>query len=166
MRQAVRAAARRLLAGALCLAVTPLAADAHAIHTTLTVITASPTGATLMVRVFADDFSAAVARHAGTIVPRDSSVTQPGVARYMSAHLAVSARGAAQAVEFCGTRREAEVYWVCLRIPSVFSGAVLIRNTMLTEVHADQINIVQIQQPASRRTALLTKANPVSQLTI
>jgi hypothetical protein len=161
-----RVAARRVVAGVACVVASPCVADAHAIHTTLTVITATPTGGTLMVRVFADDFSAAVARHAGLPLPRDSSVTTSGVARYLASHLTLMVRGGAQVLQSCGTRRQAEVYWVCLQVPAAMTGAIQIRNTMLTELHADQINIVQIQRSDARQTALLTRANPTSQLTI
>ena len=43
----------------------PAVVEAHAIHTTLTVLTTSPTGITLNIRAFADDFSASVAKFAG-----------------------------------------------------------------------------------------------------
>ena len=144
----------------------PAALEAHAIHTTLTVLTATPTGISLNIRVFADDFSASVAKFAGRRTPADSSAPDADVLRYVRAQFAIrDAQGRAVALESCGVRRAAELYWLCFRaaLPSGRAG-VVVRNQMLTEFHADQVNIVQVENKGARRTLLFTKASAPSSI--
>lgn len=140
--------------------------NAHAIHTTLTVLTATPGGMSLNIRSFADDFSASVARHAGRAVPRDSSVRAEDVTRYVRARFTVrDAAGRQLTLEPCGVRRTGELYWLCFRaaLPSGLKGTE-VRNQMLTELHADQVNIVQVDDRGARRTLLFTRASAPSKL--
>ncbi len=141
------------------LVASPRLAHAHAIHTTMTVVTADAGGVTLRIRSFADDFSGAVARYAGRSAPRDSSVLEAEVLRYVRAQFtAASSSGTALQLSSCGITRAKELYWVCVRIDGARSLAgLLLRNRMLTEWHADQVNIVQVEGPKSRRTMLFTK---------
>jgi hypothetical protein len=142
----------------------PSVVEAHAIHTTLTVLTATPTGVTLNIRAFADDFSATVASFAGHKPPADSSAPAHEVVRYVRAQFAMrDAQGRAVALESCGIRRAAELYWLCFRaaLPSGSAG-VVVRNQMLTELHADQVNIVQVDDKGTRRTLLFTKTSAPS----
>ena len=143
-------------------------ASAHPIHTTLTVVTFSADGRTLTinVRAFADDFSASVARYAGRMAPRDSSVVESEVTRYVRALFSVSAQdGSALVLEPCGITRSRELYWLCYRVsfPAGVRGA-RIRNQMLTELHQDQVNIVQLEDGAARKSYLFTKGSEPSTL--
>jgi hypothetical protein len=159
---------RRLLQ--LCLAavaaLVPVVVQAHAIHTTLTVMTAAPGGLTFTVRSFADDFSASVARHAGHAVPRDSSVRADEVVRYVRAQFEIrDADGRALTLESCGLRREGGLYFACFRAATADGlGGVRVRNRMLTELHVDQVNIVQVDGRGTRRTLLFTRASAPSVL--
>lgn len=146
------------------LLLSPAVLEAHAIHTTLTVLTASPTGFTVNIRAFADDFSASVAHFSGRQAPVDSSAPELDVVRYVRAKFAVrDAAGHMITLESCGTRRAAELYWLCFRatVPTGLRGT-LIRNQLLTEYHADQVNIVQVDDRGARRTLLFTKASAPS----
>ena len=143
-------------------------ASAHPIHTTLTVVTASADGRTLTIniRVFADDFSASVARYVGRTPPRDSSVVAPEVTRYVRAQFTVLAPdGGTLVLEPCGITRSRELYWLCYRVsvPAGMRGA-RIRNQMLTELHQDQVNIVQLESGAARKSYLFTKGSGPSVL--
>jgi hypothetical protein len=136
-------------------------AEAHAIHTTLTVVSADATGITLNIRAFADDFSGSVAKYAGHLPPKDSSAAAADVARYVRAHFLVATpAGAAAMLEPCGIRRAGELYLLCFRaaVPQGGAGATL-RNQMLTEWHSDQVNIVQVERNGSRKTLLFTKGS-------
>jgi hypothetical protein len=141
----------------------PNRATAHPIHTTLTVLTSGDAGRslTLSIRAFADDFSASVARFAGRPVPRDSSVSDGDVTRYVRARVSVlEDRGGAVAQTPCGVRRERELYWLCFRATLVggVRGA-RINNQLLTELHPDQVNIVQLEQGRGRKSYLFTRAS-------
>lgn len=141
-------------------------ANAHAIHTTLTVATPDASGLSLSIRVFADDFSGSVARFAGRSAPADSSAPDLEALRYVRAHFTVrDANGASVALESCGMRRARELYWLCLRA-SLPRGArgVRLGNQMLTEWHSDQVNIVQVDGAGGRKTLLFTKGSKPSVL--
>jgi hypothetical protein len=158
--------ARRLGGALLLLVGSAHVAQAHAIHTTLTVLTPTADGITLLVRAFADDFSASVARYAGKPAPADSSAPELDVMRYMRAQLTVqNAAGEPVVLQPCGMRRADGLYWVCFRavLPSRGRGA-LLRNRMLTELHVDQVNIVQSNNNGARATMLFTKASAPSVL--
>ena len=140
------------------------AAHAHPIHTTLTVVTTDATGIALNIRAFADDFSATVAKFAGKRAPADSSAPDADVLRYVRAQFAVKdASGASIELQPCGIRRAAELYWLCFKavLPRGVSGA-LVRNQMLTELHSDQVNIVQVEGKRARKTLLFTKGSAPS----
>jgi hypothetical protein len=157
---------RRLGIALLLLAGSARIAQAHAIHTTLTVLSATDAGFTLLVRAFADDFSASVARFAGKPAPIDSSAPELDVLRYMRAQLTVhTAAGVPVVLQPCGMRRADGLYWICMRatLPGGGRGA-LLHNRMLTEFHADQVNIVQSDNNGARATMLFTKASAPSVL--
>ena len=143
------------------LLLTPTAASAHAIHTTLTVLTVTPAGLTFTVRSFADDFSASVARHAGHATPRDSSVRADEVTRYVRAQFALTdAAGRSLTLEPCGIRREGGLYFACFRtVVAGGTAGLRVQNRMLTELHADQVNILQVDDRGARRTLLFTRAS-------
>ena len=143
-------------------------AAAHPIHTTLTVITPSEAGHTLTIsiRVFADDFSTSVAGFARHKPPADSSVAADEVTRYVRAQFTVNgADGAAFVLAPCGVTRSRDLYWLCFRvsIPDATHGT-RIRNQMLTELHADQVNIVQLAAGSERKSYLFTKGSAPSAL--
>ena len=166
MMRRFRLLAPRVVPALVLMLALPAVVEAHAIHTTLTVLTASPTGMTLNIRAFADDFSASVAKFAGRRPPADSSAPEPDVVRYVRAQFAIrDAQGRMVTLESCGVRRAAELYWLCFRaaLPSGSAG-VVVRNQMLTEYHADQVNIVQVDDRGTRRTLLFTKTSAPSSI--
>lgn len=146
----------------------PASLLAHPIHTTLTVVQADVSGRvlTLNIRAFADDFSAMVARFAGRAAPRDSSVATDEVTRYVRAQfLLAGLRGAPVSLEPCGVTRAREVYLLCFRATFAegVKGVTLV-NRILTELHPDQVNIVQLESPSVRRSYLFTKGSAASSL--
>jgi hypothetical protein len=139
----------------------PAVAHAHPIHTTLTVVTLDRNGASFTIRAFADDFSAVVARYAGKTAPKDSSVTVADVDRYLAARFTLaSADGKPIAYRTCGVRRERDLYWLCIRADAPNGGrGMRMSNHLLTELHPDQVNIVQVESAAGKKTLLFTKDN-------
>jgi len=135
-------------------------AYAHPIHTTLNKVSIEKHAITLQVRTFADDFSATVAKFAGRRPPMDSSVVAAEVLKYAQSFFVVTtASGAPAVLESCGITRTNELSWLCFRAKVPSRGA-RVRNHMLTEMHADQVNIVQMEPPAARRTMLFTRGSP------
>lgn len=134
------------------------AAFAHPLHTTLTQLSydASTRVLNVSVRVFADDFSAAVrpgGRTGSVVIPPDSAML-----RYVSGRFALHAAGGGLIpLRWCGMRRDGEALFLCLRATAQPSPAgARMRNALLSEVFADQVNIVQASYGATRRTLLFT----------
>jgi hypothetical protein len=136
----------------------PCAVAAHPLHTTLTVLTidAKQRTITLSIRAFADDFAAAVARAAGKAVPRDSSASADDITRYVRDRFSI----AGTTLVPCGVERKADAYLLCFRaaLPSTPPS---VRNLMLTELHADQVNIVQVTAGSTRTTRVFTRDSGV-----
>jgi hypothetical protein len=139
---------------------------AHPLHTTLTQLSydASTRVLDVSVRVFTDDFSAAVmprARTAGVVVPPDSAML-----RYLSGRFTLLRVGGGPIpLRWCGARRDGEVLFLCLRAvaqPSPLGARM--RNALLSEVFADQVNIVQASYGGARRTLLFTPRDGMKEL--
>jgi hypothetical protein len=145
----------------------PRSADAHPLHTTMTELSYDPSARelTATLRVFADDFSAAVMgrRASGAVViPPDSAML-----RYATARFSVTGRGTGRVVmRWCGVRREGVVLFLCLRgtAPRSLTGATM-TNALLTEIFPDQVNIVQASVDGRRRTLLFTSRDGAKPLT-
>lgn len=167
----VAAPARALaLAAALLLAVgARRAALAHPLHSSLTELTYDPAArlVRLSVRVFADDFSAAVthgrpaAPDAPVVVPPDSAIV-----RYLVGKLVLADRsGRVIPLRWCGTRRAAEVLFLCLRAPMGAAPAgARVRNAVLTELFTDQVNVVRAAVGGAPQTLLFTPGDGMKAL--
>lgn len=125
----------------------------HPIHTSVLELTwnertGEVSGA---LRAFEDDLSAA-ARSAG--VDRTA---------YALARVRLTAAGKIVALSPCGARRLGDAVLVCVRGTAASLRGLRVRNTVLMDLHSDQINIVRFQgsQP---RTLLLTTAAPEQSL--
>jgi hypothetical protein len=164
MRTPLHSLAGVAVRAALVLCAVAPAAHAHAIHTTVTQVTVDDRGVTLMIRTFADDISATVARHAGRPAPGDYSLPAADLLRYVRTQFMIgnTTRGML-ALEPCGIRRAEDMYWLCFRVPAARGLAGLsVRNQMLTEFHADQINIVQLDDRGRKQTMLFRKGSAPS----
>ena len=131
---------------------------AHPLHTTLTQLSydASTRTLSVSVRVFADDFTDAVmerGRAVGHGAPSDSAAL-----RYVTGRLALQRAGRGPiALRWCGMRRDGEALFLCLRATDQPSPAgARMRNALLSERFADQVNIVQASYGGARRTLLFT----------
>jgi len=139
---------------------------AHPLHTTLTQLSydASTRVLNVSVRVFADDFSAAVmprGRAGDDVIPPDSAVL-----RYLSGRFALQrAGGGAIPLRWCGLRRDGEALFLCLRaIAQPSPAGARLRNALLSEVFADQVNIVRASYGGAQRTLLFTSRDDVKVL--
>ena len=139
----------------------------HPLHTTLAELSYDPAARVLSVslRVFADDFAAAVTgrtgARAGGAMPPDSAMF-----RYVSERFGVAAPGAgAVALRWCGVRRAGDVLVLCLRATAVrpLAGA-HVRSALLNEVFADQVNLVQASYGGRRQMLLFTPRDGVKRL--
>lgn len=134
-------------------------AYAHPLHTTLAALSYDATKRTITVslRVFADDFSAAVtgaATHTGEVLPSDSLMSRYVMQRFT----VVNASKRPVVFQWCGVKRAAEVLLLCLRASDArgLTGARVL-STLLRERFDDQVNMVQATYGGRRHMLLFTK---------
>lgn len=148
-----------LLACALALGSSARLAYAHPLHTTLAALSYDAPSRTITVslRVFADDFSAAVtgaATHTGVVLPADSLMS-----RYVTQRFTIlNASKRPVVFQWCGVKRAAEVLLLCLRANDArgLAGARVL-STLLRERFDDQVNMVQATYGGRRHMLLFTK---------
>jgi len=145
------------------LAAAPREANAHPLHTTLVQLTFDERAHVLVgsIRVFAGDFAAAVAKHAGATTPDDDRVTDAAAFAYVSSTFRFTdAAGNPVALQWCGSRRVNDLLWLCVRGASTTSPSALrLTDQMLCELFDDQINIVQAVSGSKHTSALFTKGD-------
>lgn len=157
--------ARALLATLLFCGV-PATLQAHAIHSTLMEVSRAPDGTvSVRVRTFADDFSAAVARHVRGTQRRDYAIADADAARYLGATLMLTdSHGTPVPLAFVSQQRTGDVVWLELRGSSTSLSGASIRNAMLFEVHDDQVNIVKASYGATSFTTLFSAGDRAKKL--
>lgn len=138
----------------------------HDIHSTVSEVRISDETIEFQIRVFADDLAASVAAHAGHVTPADSSVGLPALDAYVRSRVRVTEASRASApLTRCGVSRMGEVYVLCYRTArAAVSGPIAISQTLLTERHADQVNVVRVRWGAQKRTVVLTAKSPSAEL--
>jgi hypothetical protein len=145
------------------LAVRAREAEAHPLHTTLVQLTYDERSHVLQgsIRVFAEDFAAAVAKRAGAKAPDDDRVIDAAAFQYVTNTLRfLDAGGRALPLAWCGSRRAGDVLWLCVSATSAAPPSALrISDQMLCELFDDQINIVQTVDGDKRASMLFTKGD-------
>ena len=118
-------------------------AEAHDIHTTVLQLTWAPKGAALSgtLRIFADDLSNAA--RAAKVTPQ----------AYVLRGLQLRVSGAAVPLALCGEQRIGDAVLICVRGAWHGAGSMRLKNTLLLERYADQVNIVRVE--AARVVTLL-----------
>ena len=142
---------------------TAATADAHPIHTTVAELSYNPADRAVRVtlRVFADDFGAAVSRYTGVTPTADHRVPSADAFRYVRATFRLGDRsGRLLPLVSCGERWVGEVVLVCLRSPSAKEPRGLtVLSALLFEIHGDQVNIVQTRLGGRRSSLLFTSGD-------
>lgn len=133
---------------------------AHPLHTTMTELTFRPADRTAVaiVRVFADDFGTAVGRHTGVRPAADHTVPPRAAFAYLSRALIVIGRdGQRLSLTWCGERRAGEVLFMCVRAPAPGGlRGMRVASTLMFEMFADQVNIVQAVDGRRKQSLLFT----------
>jgi hypothetical protein len=159
----VRSAASLLALGAALVgparsrAAEPPAAVAHPMHTAVAEIAydAGLGEAAITIRVFADDFGAAVAAARGTAA--DDSATS----RYVRGAFAIRDRaGRALPLRWEGAERTGDVILLRLRAPAPEGlGGARVASAILCERFEDQVNIVRVSYAGRSVTLLFTRGD-------
>jgi len=157
---AARALAATLAAGLLGAAPN---VGAHPLHTSLTTLAYDGAARQVVatVRVFAADLDQALAR----AVPHAAAASDGDRFAYVRRGLGLwDDTGRPLPLAWCGARRTSDVVWLCVRAPASGLAGVRVRNQLLVELFADQVNIVSAQDGARHISLLFTrgaKAKPV-----
>ncbi len=156
-----RTALAAAVVGATLAAAAP--AESHPLHTSLAELTHDARRGTLQitVRIFADDFAAAVSKQTGRRPAADHSVSEAAAFAYMRGAFALSDRRKRPiALVWCGMRRAGDVVLVCLRASVGRSlGGARLDDRLLHDLFDDQINIVKVMAGARQRSLLFTKGD-------
>ena len=132
----------------------------HPIHTTLTEVALDPADGSMRftIRAFADDFSAAVSKHARKPRPANYVVPDADIVSYVSSAVSVAdASGKPAVIAWNGSRRAGDVVWVTFKVPLIRAlHGVRIASTLLFELYDDEVNIVQTAADGRHRSMLFT----------
>jgi hypothetical protein len=159
----------RSLLLACALSASPLRmAAAHPIHMSFTEARYVDGNRTLQlwVRVFATDFAAAAARRSGIRLGRDSVIDPPaGIVYLIQSVQLFGSDGRALNLLTCGVKRMNDMLWFCLMTnkPETFQ-KMKMRNSIMTELFSDQVNVVQTLDGASRASRLFVRGDGVKAL--
>jgi hypothetical protein len=150
------------------LATQPRAASAHPIHMSFTEARYVDGKRTLQlwVRVFANDFAAAAARRSGTRLSRDSVIDPTAGIAYLTQNLQlVAANGQAVKLLSCGVKRLNDMLSFCFQA-SARDGMrnLRMRNSVMTELFGDQVNVVQTIDGSTRENRLFVRGDGLKPL--
>lgn len=109
----------------------------------------------LIVRVFADDFATALAR-AKTAGSWDERAEV-----YVAGAISVADDRGRLVLRDCGTRRQGDLLWLCAEttLTQTQSRRVTLRDQMLCELFADQINVARVTDGSATRSMLFTRGD-------
>lgn len=162
-----RLAARRLAIVALAVIVgatktgtAEARASRHALHTTIAELRYEDRARTVRVtvRMFADDLGGALRRRGATSVA-ESPAGAAAMLAYLSETFVLSTPdGRALPLHLERIHRTGDLLWVTVRsAPIAGLGGMKIRNALLMEMFADQVNIVQVADRGTKRSLLFTR---------
>jgi hypothetical protein len=152
-----------ILLAPLSLAIPLRSAAAHPIHMSYTEARYSAASHTLQlwVRVYANDFAAAAARKSGLRLGRDSVIDPSIGALYLRQNIQlIDANGHSLNVASCGARRANDMLLFCVQTgPVAPMDQLRMRNTVMTELFSDQVNVVQTLQGSVRASRLFVRGD-------
>jgi hypothetical protein len=142
----------------------PQVASAHPIHMSFTEIRLPAKAAAtieISVRVYANDFSAAAARHTRTRLGGDSTISaEKGYAYLMSTFRVIDRKAARLPLTGCGVTRMGDMLRFCLRANVSAGGApVRVANSIMTELFPDQVNVVQSLNGGRRSSRMFLRGD-------
>ena len=143
-------------------------AAAHPIHMSFTEARYVDGNRTLQlwVRVFANDFAAAAARRSGSRLGRDSIIDpRVGIIYLMQSLQLFGPDGRTLNLSPCGVKRMNDMLWFCL-MSNKPEGVqkMKMRNTIMTELFSDQVNVVQTMDGGSRASRLFVRGDGMKTL--
>jgi hypothetical protein len=141
----------------------PRSAHTHPLHSTITELTEDRARGVVRatIRVFADDFGTAVSRSLrGRALSAGPQLDTASLAYVASAFGFLDRTGHVLQMRSCGTRRTADLLWICVEATTDLSlDALEVRNALLCNLFDDQVNVVQGAVGGARRSVLFTRGD-------
>ena len=141
----------------------------HDFHTSLTEIhhNAKDRAFEISIRVFSDDLETALARaNNGQKIRVDAANADPVIERYIRGKFwFAGADKQRRAFTYIGHETEGDAQWIYLEMPfsEQFRGG-LLQHSVLTEVFADQTNLVNLRVGGQKKTFVFRQNQPVQAL--
>jgi hypothetical protein len=138
----------------------------HPLHTTITTVAYDATAhtATATIRIFADDLARAVEQGLGTKRAAGQAAgpaADTAAVEYIRRKFTIANRdGRPVPLLSCGIRVTGDLRWICLRasLPQGLSD-VRIGDAVLTDVYADQVNVVMTEDGGRHGSLLFTRGD-------
>lgn len=149
-----------------------LVQEAHPIHASVTTVDFNPKTRSLEVacKIFTDDLEEAIRKTSGVQLYIGSAKENPAqttakIEEYLRRHFRAEADGKPlPRWSFIGKEIEGDAVWCYIEIPNMpLLKSLTVSNTVLTDVHDDQTNLVNVSINGQRRSAVLRK-NKISEV--
>jgi hypothetical protein len=143
----------------------------HPLHVSVTEITYDEKEKELEIisRIFIDDLEAAIQnekKFAINMVESEKTIVDRVVGEYLQNHFKVSLNGQAQKIVYLGHEIENEALLCYIQVKNVKRwNTIEVLNTVITELHEDQSNLVHVTVREKIKSLRLMKDNPVGKLT-
>ena len=160
------------IVAAILLVLGSFTAQAHDYHASITEVKFNPRSQTLevAVKVFTDDLESALTKRSKSKVQYQAASAKVNelVAAYLQASLTFEVtKGKALPHRFVGSEEEADAVWIYLEVPvdSKTLDHIYINNKVLTELFADQMNIVNVTYNGKISSVLQQPSDPGKKFT-
>ena len=133
-------------------------AGVHPLHTTFTELSTDPSthAVSVLVKVFAGDFASAVTARGSAGSP-DRMPPDSAMIRYVLERFEITGNGVGRvALRWCGSRRDQDVLFLCFHAGAASLSRARLRNALLNDIFADEVNIVRVNIDGRRETLLFT----------
>jgi hypothetical protein len=124
----------------------------------------------IMMRVFTDDLELSLRKATNQpeldVLSLSEKARDEIVSSYLKNHFKISLDGKAQKITYLGHEQEDPALIFYIEVPNVKKWKTIqIQDDIITEIHADQSNLVHVTVREKIRSLRLTKNNPVDKLT-
>jgi hypothetical protein len=154
-----------------CSALVCLPAFAHDFHTSITDISYNPRTKSLEVslKVFTDDLETALSKFTKTKIVYDSrsDKQKQQLLNYLNQHVGFEVtKGKPLAYKVLGSEPETDAVWIYLEVPVQYASLkqLFVKNSTLTDLFSDQMNIVNINYKGKTESMLLQRGETVGKI--
>lgn len=125
----------------------------------------------IMMRVFVDDLELSIKNKLNQpdldlLQPKNGKTTDQMTGEYIRSNFKISLDGKAQQVNYLGHEREDDAFVFYIEVSKVKKfKTIQVQNSIITETHEDQNNLVNITVRETVRSLRLTRSTPVDKIT-